>query len=100
MYVTVIYRSERTPEGRFRPKAELRFLEDGVIVANSIVNKDASLDFATEEEAEARAWLLALLWRDDEMPTFDIRDKKRNFRRAKSAKCALMIRPYSRRSTS
>jgi hypothetical protein len=34
------------------------------------------LDFATEEEAEEQAWLLALLWRDDEMPTFDIRDEK------------------------
>jgi hypothetical protein len=78
MYVTVIYRSERTPEGRFRPKAELRFLENGVIVTNSIVNKNASLDFATEE-AENQAWLLALLWRDDEMPTFDIRDEKGEF---------------------
>jgi hypothetical protein len=91
--------SERTPEGRFRPKAELRFLENGVIVTNSIASKDASLDFATEEEAENQAWLFACLWRDDEMPTFDIWDAKGNFREAKSAsKCALVIRP-SRGST-
>jgi hypothetical protein len=84
MDVTVTYKSERTPEGRFRPKAELRFLENGVIVTNSIVSKDASLDFAMEEEAENQAWLLACLWRDEEMPTFDIRDEKGNFREAKS----------------
>jgi hypothetical protein len=84
MDVTVTYKSERTPEGRFRPKAELRFLENGVIVINSIVSKNASLNFATQEEAEDQAWLLALLWRDDEMPTFDIRDEKGNFRKARS----------------
>jgi hypothetical protein len=84
MDVTVTYKSERTMEGRFRPKAELRFLENGVIVANSIVSKDASLDFATKEEAENQAWLLARLWRDEEMPTFDIRDEKGNFQEAKS----------------
>jgi hypothetical protein len=84
MDVTVTYNSKRTPEGRFRPQAELRFLENGVIVANSIASKDASLDFATEEEAENQAWLLACLWRDDEMPIFDIRDEKGNFRPAKS----------------
>ena len=83
MDVTVTYKSEGTPEGRFRPKAELRFLENGVIVANSIVSKDASLDFATDEAAENQAWLFACLWRDEEMPTFDIRDEKGNFRKAK-----------------
>jgi hypothetical protein len=84
MAVTVTYKSERTPEGRFRPSAEVRFLENGVIVTNSIASKDTSLDFATQEEAESQAWLLALLWRDDEMPTFDIRDEKGNFRKARS----------------
>jgi hypothetical protein len=84
MDVTVTYKSERTPDGRFRPKAELRFLENGVIAINSIVSKNASLNFATQEEAEDQAWLLALLWRDDEMPTFDIRDEKGNFRKARS----------------
>jgi hypothetical protein len=84
MAVTVTYKSERTPEGRFRPSAEVCFLENGVIVTNSIASKDTSLDFATQEEAESQAWLLALLWRDDEMPTFDIRDEKGNFRKARS----------------
>jgi hypothetical protein len=64
------------------------------MVVNCIVSKDTSVDFATEEEADKQAWLLALLRRDDEMPTFDLRDEKGNFQPAKSAsKCTLAIRP-------
>jgi hypothetical protein len=37
------------------------------------------LDFATEKEAENQAWLLACLWRDEEMPTFDLQDEKGDF---------------------
>jgi hypothetical protein len=81
--ITVTYKSELTPERRYRPKAELLVPGAGYVEIKTITSEDPKTDFESREKSEEFCWLLALLWRDKEMPEFDVEDSNGNYKKAR-----------------
>jgi len=76
MKASVVYKPERTPNGRFRAEGEIIVYVDGKYRIQEFTDPDQSLTFVTESEVEARIWQLATSWRKTEMPSADLIDDK------------------------
>jgi hypothetical protein len=79
MQIQLSYRSERTPQNRFRPKAVLTSAQAGSVIQTTEIS-DSGREYLTEDEAEEYALRLALSWRDHNQPQVDLLDKKNNLR--------------------